>query len=224
MESPLLKDIPGYEQAIRKARQRETFIRLAPFLPQDRRVCGIPILPLNLGHYVLLSLIASPLLVPDAPAGSMDFLSFLWIISTDYLAPGPTVSRSASKKARVKWIARHGPRVVRSLERADGLARMAKRLRAEVHEALYDCPQSSGDPVNAHAVNFVATILDEFAAEYKWPRAEIFATPLAILLQCRRARVLRAHPSAVLTSPSDRVGRAVLRKHLAKAKKKARKS
>ena len=242
----LLRDIPGYERAIARARKKETFIRLAPFVPQDRRAAGIPILPLTLGHYILLALIQSPLLV-SSDAGAVDCINYLWIVSPDYLGPGSPVTarvtelRQAKKRrpayhpqittledarqARVLWLAEYGPRLLKYLEREGGVTRLAKRLHAEVKEALYDCQKSAeSDSSNRHAVHFAPSLLDEFASEYGWSRAEILREPLSALLQERRGKTLRKNPETTLSSPSDKAGIAVIRKHVARQQKKSQMS
>lgn len=220
MDPVLLSDIPGLDDFVRRATQREEDIRRRPFLPVANVIAGVPLLPLTLRHYTYLEAVQSPFLLHEF--GELgDVLQFLWICSTEFVFPTPWVPLKEVKEARRLFFRRIHRRAGRCK-----LGNVCRKIRQMIDQALFECPKGRGrtGEVRPSIAHIAAFLIDEFREfgrperltdrglpDYREPG--IFDMPLARLFQYRRCVTAREHPGAALPNPmSDGAESAFIRK------------
>lgn len=224
----LLKDLPGYEQAVGRALEREESVRALPFLPRSALIAGVPVLALTPRHFALLYAVRSPLAC--GRGGDFDdCLQFLWIASPDYLTPSAQITAADVRQTFRAWLARRWPRL-----RRRKLAPLNRAIRRHLDDALFDRASGGGSDERPIA-HLCASLVDEFAAAYGWlpevldsrgqpiPGAGILDMPLAALFQYRRCRHQRLDTAHVGNRLSDAVVKKLTQAYVRAQRAKARK-
>jgi hypothetical protein len=199
-----LDQIPG----LATAAAEEAQMRERAFLPLAHVICGVPVLPLTLRHLTLLHAVGSPLVVGGA-SDLAECARYLWIVSPHNLLPSPQVPEREVRAVRKAWIIGIWPSLTR---RGRKLISLQKAIARHVTDAMFDIPIWRGG-VEAPVTHFCASVIDEFASAYSWPRqlldargqpvhdAGILDIPFAQLVQIRRCRTLRTIAGASLANP-----------------------
>ena len=178
-------DIPGYAKAV----AHEGAVRdgsYLSFLNINEYICGVPVMPLSILHFLILDGIGNPFIVGGKPSPDR-VAQFLWTVSTEFKTGTP------------------GQRddFIKSISKID--FELAKQQIADyVSDSIMDAPAGAG-PVTIPQASFVATLVDAIASEYHWAEKDIVAMPLKRVFQYIKLIQRRNNPSAPVFNPSDKV-------------------
>ena len=186
MPAGIEQEIPGYHAALAREAEARDFAFL-PDLPQT--LCGVPVLPLDLRHLVLLTH-AGNAFVAGGAADIEDCRMILWLPSPLYVAGDAAARR----------------RFLLSLPRMEEAAAVAE-VRAWIDRTFSDAPPNRRRPAGGEGAvieepiaSFVASWVDLIASEYGYSVAAIVGTPqkvgmpLVQLYQLHRCCVRRHDP------------------------------
>lgn len=180
--------VPGYREAV----ERETAGRDSAFIPIEETLCGIPVLPFNLTHWLILGGIDSPFLC-GGEITAEHTLRFLWVVSTEFTTSNP--------RARDRFIRR-------CVKRAKDIDVIEVRLWLD--DAILDAP-GGGSDARPLPASFAAFVVDAFASEYGWSEQVIMRMPCKKLFQLMRCMRRRNDHKAAFINPSDKIKSAYLR-------------
>ncbi len=173
---------PFENEKVKRAITEETEKRDAAFIALSDTIAGLELKPLNLRHYLRLSLAGNAFVTGAAPMAE-DAAVFLYVVSES----------TEAKRAFARRIAGYD------------FATVCRGILAFMDEALFDAPLSTVKGHRRSYYSIAASLTDVFASEYGWTLAEIMATPLAALFQLLRVIQKRHNSDIPLLNPlSDR--------------------
>jgi len=189
-----LRDIPEIQSAVSAEREA----RQEAWLQIEEPLCGVPVRPLTLRMVLYLDLAQNwyaagapePISVADPDylrAWTYQQAEFLWVVSEAFVPGG----------------GRPRDRFFKSLRRKDAPA-MDAAITAYYAAAYFDAPSAGPASSMPPRIDWIASIVHEFAAAYHWPVDQILDTPLRILLQLRRCLQASADPKAYADLPNPR--------------------
>lgn len=168
----------AYLAAIAKERDNRDFA----FFDLPHTICGVDVVQMTLRQLMVRFAINCPFVNGRTPEAE-DVAAFLWHLSPRFKFPTSAADRS---------------KFIQEIALTVPYDRAVREIAEYIDITFMDAPAESGSGSKVPTASIAAVLIDIFATNYSWSRAEILDTPLAQLYQLLREIEQRRNPKAII--------------------------